>query len=164
MILIHYITTYTLHGSSITDYKSACPLMAVVKVQRALLDDDCSSSLVSEDFIDNFSMVAIAIAGHSIPCFTTVIDHIKRRVTGIPSVKAATMLNSWREKTSPTYYIMLWEKVNACITISSKTRDVPHCWKKCSSTTTVSSLETNFFRVVCLWRKLNLDHSPYKLK
>ncbi len=104
--------------------------MAVVEVQRALLDDDCSSSLVSEDFIDDFSKVAShcwPLLASLLSFSTAEIDQIKRGVTGVPSVKAAAMLNSWREKTSPTY-LTLREKVS--ISVSFKTRDVPHCWRK----------------------------------
>ncbi len=55
----------------------------------------------------------------SLLSFTTAeIDQIKRGFTGEPSVKAAAMLNSWREKTSPTY-IMLREKVIVwCVTLA----------------------------------------------
>ena len=79
----------------------------VHNVQKAILNEEAADSLVSEDFVQTFATVIDSkwplIA--SLLSFTTAeIEQIKREVTGVPSVKAATtMMNKWRERATATY-------------------------------------------------------------
>ena len=80
-----------------------------MELQQALLDETNANEPITEDYITKFSMV---IEDHwlvlaSLLSFTTAeIEEIKRGVTGVPSVKAAAMMNKWRIRSRPTYGVL----------------------------------------------------------
>ena len=69
---------------------------------------------MTETFIERFSQLE-AISSRwpllaSLLSFTTAeIEQIKRTVIGVTSVKAAAMMNRWKERTTATYGTLLYK-------------------------------------------------------
>ena len=79
---------------------------AVLKLQSAILSKESSYLDITEDFIQIFAVVIGSMWPllASLLSFTTAeIEQIKREITGVPSVKAAAMMNRWRERVTATY-------------------------------------------------------------
>ena len=79
---------------------------AVLKLQSAILSKESSYLDITEDFVQMFAMVIGSmwpLLASLLSFTTTEIEQIKREVTGVPSVKAAAMMNRWRERATATY-------------------------------------------------------------
>ena len=80
------------------------------ELQQILLNKDNSDSKVTEEFVKNFALVLGSMWPllASLLSFTTAeIEQIKREVTGVPSVKAAAMMNRWMKGVTATYSILM---------------------------------------------------------
>ena len=75
-------------------------------VQRTLQNKQNADTEITDEFIKKFTTVIGSMWPllASLLSFTTAeIEQIKREVTGVPSVKAAAMMNKWRERATATY-------------------------------------------------------------
>ena len=85
-------------------------LILAKELKQILLNRDNSDSEVTEEFVKNFALVLGSMWPllASLLSFTTAeIEQIKKEVTGAPSVKAAAMMNRWRERVTATYGILM---------------------------------------------------------
>ena len=94
-------------------------LLTALEVQSVLLDEANADVKITENFIEKFSKLE-SINGRwpllaSLLSFTTAeIEQLKKEVIGVPSVKAAAMMNRWKERTNATYGSLL-TKVNGVL-------------------------------------------------
>ena len=88
-----------------------------VDLQRTLRNKQNADTEITDEFIKTFTTVIGSMWPllASLLSFTTAeIEQIKKEVTGVPSVKAAAMMNRWREKATATYGTLMI-KVFLCI-------------------------------------------------
>ena len=76
------------------------------------MDENQTDVEITEDFIDTFTRcdainIRWQLLASLLSSTTAEIEQIKRDVIGVPSVKAAAMMNRWRERTTATYGILL---------------------------------------------------------
>ena len=118
----------------LTEYYFFPPCSLVLDVQNVLLKPANKDVEIGGDFVLNFSDLSTVHSRWpllaSLLSFTTAeIEQIKREVIGVPSVKAAAMMNRWRERTTATYGTLL-SKVSCSLNQGVKASD--QCMSKLS--------------------------------
>ena len=80
----------------------------VLKLEKVLTNENQADVEITEDFIDTLTRYdpissRWPLLASLLSFNTAEIEQIKREVVGIPSVKAAAMMNRWKERTIATY-------------------------------------------------------------